>query len=273
MRKLIYVLILVMICLTGSLMLNGNFPGLGSRQAITWFPDNKQIIFTKAETRLNAVPQSRQMNWAVDSELREKVYLVQQFSMLYQNNRLIGTINHWKRNEQSLTDLRTLTAVPGFYQSLTVHQGELHSDEKIFGKEILSEDQLFLYQEGAVLQAVSRPTGSYLKQLNEQQKHLISQAQKQYHFLTDNYRVLPLSELTEKNMDQLFPFGADKAQRIAGRLWEGIYRMMVRGIETPQGFTIPAAGSSMPILLVGNDHLLVIIEAADHQIALLKQQF
>ncbi|WP_010632186.1 hypothetical protein [Sporolactobacillus vineae] len=281
MRKLIYLSTLSFILLVGILILTGRFSWFGSRPAITWFPESEQIVFEKAETRLRDLPDSDQIEWTVDSQLQNSVYLIQHFSLLYKNNRLVGMINHWKNNEQSLSDRRTPEAVPGFYQSLTVHQGELHSDDKIFGKEILSESRLFLYQDGEIRHAFTVPKdirekkmwAGYMKGQKERQKQLIFQAQKIARFNPADYRIVPLSELTEQSISQLFPFGKVKAERITGRLWEGIYRMIVGGIETQQGRTVPAAGSTMPLLLIGKDHLLLIVETADHQIVLLKQLF
>lgn len=281
MRKLIYILSLSFIFSAGMLALTGHFPWPGSRPAITWFPESKQIVFDKAETRLHDLPASGQIEWTVDSSLREKVYLLQNFSLLYRNNRLIGTMNHWKNNERSLSDLRTVAAAPGFYQSLSVHQGELHKDDKIFGKEILSGDRLFVFQDGETQHAFTDPgndrekkiMAEYLQKQKEQQALLIHQAQKLAHFISEDYRIVPLSDVTGQNILDLFPFDRVKAERITGRLWEGIYRMAVRGIETQQGTTVPAAGSTMPLLLIGNNHMLVIVETADHQIVLLKQMF
>lgn len=281
MRKLIYILSLSFIFSMGMLVLTGHFPWPISRPAITWFPESKLIVFDKAETRLHQLPASGRIDWTVDSRLREKVYLLQNFSLLYRNNHLVGTMNHWKNNKRSLFDLRTVTAAPGLYQSLSVHQGELHKEDKIFGKEVLSGDQLFVFHDGETQHAFTYPGNDrekkmledYLRKQKAQQELLIHQAQKLAHFIPEDYRIMPLSDLTGQNIPELFPFGRDKAERIAGRLWEGIYRMAVRGIETQQGATVPAAGSTMPLLLIGKDHLLVIVETADHQIVLLKQMF
>jgi hypothetical protein len=281
MRKLIYLSTLSFIFLVGVLILTGRFSWPGSRPAITWFPESGQIVFQKAETRLRYLPESNRIEWAVDSKLQGSVYLIQNFSLLYKDYRLVGTINHWKNREQSLSDRRTSAAVPSLYQGLTVHQGELHSDEKIFGKEVLSQSRLFLYQDGQIRRAFTAPKNirekkmweDEMKNQREQQKRLILQAQKIARFNPDDYRIAPLSELTEQTIGQLFPFSKVKAERISGQLWEGIYRMMVRGIETQQGRTVSAAGSTMPLLLIGKDHLLVIIETADHQLVMLKQQF
>ncbi|TGA99611.1 hypothetical protein E4665_04640 [Sporolactobacillus shoreae] len=280
-RRIIYILILTIISFAAVFLLQTKSAFFGSRPVITYFPDNGSIIYKKAWTRLNPGNRNKQLEWTVHSEINRPAYFMQDFSLLYANGRLIATINYWKRNERSLSESRQLNALPGFYQSLSVHQAEVHVNDQIFGKEVLSSDQLYLWKNGGKLAAFKEArtaaeeeiTASYQDRLVKSQSDLLKRTASKYGFNLNGYRIVPLNELTESSFNQIFPFSREKAMRITGQLWEGIYKAVVNGLQTPQGTFEAAAGSRIPVLLIGEDHLLIVIETADKQIILLKQLF
>ncbi|WP_100488609.1 hypothetical protein [Sporolactobacillus pectinivorans] len=280
-RKIIYLLTLSIIGGIALFLLNAGPNFFGARPVITYFPDNGAIVYQKTETHLNFIDTNSQLEWTVQSKINRQAYLIQDFSLLYRNNRLIATINHWKRNEQSLSETRQLEAQPGFYQSLSVHQAELHIDNQIYGKEELSADQLFIWNNSGKLDSFKEPRSAGEKEVfsNAQKKWansqsgLLERAASQYGFNLAGYQIVPLNQLTASSYNQIFPFSREKAQRITGQLWEGVYKAIIRGLQTPQGTIEPAAGSRLPILLVGSNHLLIVIETEDKQIVLLKQLF
>ncbi|WP_353948001.1 hypothetical protein ABNN70_12705 [Sporolactobacillus sp. Y61] len=249
------------------------------RPAITYFPATGSITFNQAETRLKQ--ENNRVNWSVGSSVNRRVYLLQDFSILYKNNRLIAIINHWERNRISLFKSRSVKIDPGFYESLSMHQAEVHEDDLIYGKITRSADRIYAGQIGGKLYTFKQARSkreiklrqSYHNKINKEQSDLLAEAVKQYGIAREKYHVFPLSELFSKSSDEVFPSSGEGAQRISGQLMEGIYTTMVRGIQTPDGRLQSPVGSLMPLLLIGPDHLLVVIQTSNYQIALLRQQF
>lgn len=254
---------------------------LSVRPSITYFPEDGGVRYLTAATGLESAPEAGLLNWTVQSETDRRAYLLQDFSLLYKNNRLIAIINHWKRNETSLWERKQQAASPGLFQSLSVHEAEIHSYDHIYGKVELSEDQLFIEKSGGhFISFVTAKTeqelhlaDQYRYQIAFAHAELLRKASEKYGFNPADYRIFPLSGLTSASVGTLFPFDPIKARRITGQLWEGIYKTFLRGIETSQGQYEPATGSSMPLLLISQNDLLIIIETSRNHIALLKQTF
>ncbi|GGL61416.1 hypothetical protein [Sporolactobacillus putidus] len=252
-----------------------------ARPSITFFPENGGVHYQAAATGLELDPATGTINWTVGSEIDHRAYLMQDFSLLYKNNRLIAMINHWERNATTLWQKKQFQASPGCYQSLSVHEAEIHSGGRIYGKTELSEDQLFIGWDQAHFVSFKAAASKKETELSSQYKNriaftraeLLRKASKKYGFNPGAYQIFPLFELTPSSVRTLFPFNRDKAWRITVQLWEGIYKTFLQGIETSSGRYEPAVGSSMPLLLIAGDHLLIVIETSRGDVVLLKQVF
>lgn len=251
------------------------------RPSITFFPEGGGVHYQTAATGLELIPEAAAINWTVESAVDHRAYLMQDFSLLYKNNRLIAMINHWARNETGLRQEKRLQASPGFYQGLSIHEAEVHSGNHIYGKAELSQDQLFVGRSRTHFVSFKTAAAKKEKELSARYKNqialaraeLLRRAADKYGFNPAVYRIFPLSELTPASVGTLFPFSPDKARRITVQLWEGIYKTFLQGFETSPGRFEPAAGSSMPLLLIAGDHLLIVIETSRGDIVLLKQVF
>jgi hypothetical protein len=258
------------------------FPSLlMDRPTITYFPENPRIRYVKAETNLNIRPEGQIMSLHVSSQTNETNDLMQDFSLLYRNNRLVSILNHWQKNTRQLSSSKELELSSGFYSALSVHQAERHIDQSIYGKEQLSQDFLMVVPSNGSLHAFREPKStveanqlsSYTRELDTDRRELLRKAAEQYGFRLSDYRVVPLDALTGESVSRIFPFEEKKSERITGQLWEGLYKNYVRGIQLTQGQRVQALGSTMPLLLIAQDHMLIIIETATHQIILLRQNF
>ncbi|MCQ2008411.1 MAG: hypothetical protein ABF629_08310 [Sporolactobacillus sp.] len=251
------------------------------RPTITYFPDNPRISFVTAATHLEFIPENQLLRMRTASETKERNDLMQDFSLLYRNNQLVAIVNRWQKNVRQLSSSKELDMLPGFYVGLTVHQAEQHIDQSIFGKEQLSQDYLMaiktngsfhLYREPRTPEEANR-LSKYTRELGVSREQMLRRAAAQYGFQVSDYRVIPLDALTGDSLTHIFPFGKEKAERITGQLWEGLYKNYVRGIQLTQTQAESPLGSTMPLLLVAQDHMLIIFETANQQIMLLKQNF
>jgi hypothetical protein len=249
--------------------------------SITYFPEHARLRYIAAETKLRAIPQDKLLKWSVSSQTVEKNDLMQDFSLLYRNNRLVSIINYWQKNVRELSATKEMPLSSGHYVGLTVHQAELHIGQSIYGKEILSQDFLIVTPKNGTFSAFREPTTSeqvnlisrYTQETEAERTTLLRNASKKYGFQLSDYRVVPLDELTAESFQHIFPFGEKKAERITGQLWEGLYKTYVKGIQLTPEQGEPAFGSSMPLLLIAPDHMLIVIETARQQIVLLRQNF
>ncbi|MCL1630382.1 hypothetical protein M3N64_00225 [Sporolactobacillus sp. CPB3-1] len=253
---------------------------LSDRAAITYFPDNPRIRFTKSDTHLSIMTDEQLLHLSVQSQTIETNQLIQNFSLLYRNNRLIAILNHWQRNTNQLISARDARIRSGFYNALTVHQAELHINSDIYGKERLSQDYLIVSASGR--HAFRHPKtpdeanqlSSHTRQIDLERKQLLGRAAAHYHFSPDHYRIVSLDMLTDESKTRIFPFFNEKTvERIVGQLWEGLYKNFIRGIQLTEGQSESPLGSTVPLLLIADDHMLVIIESSDHHLIMLKQNF
>jgi hypothetical protein len=254
---------------------------LMDRPTITYFPENPRIRYVKAETNLNIQPEDKIMRLHVSSQTNETNDLMQDFSLLYRNNRLVSILNRWQKNTRQLSSSKELELSSGFYTALSVHQAERHIDQSIYGKEQLSQDFLMVVPSNGSFRAFREPKSTveanqlsnYTRELDTSRRELLRKAAERYEFRLSDYRVVPLDALTGESVSRIFPFEEKKSERITGQLWEGLYKNYVRGIQLTQGQHVQALGSTMPLLLIAQDHMLIIIETATRQIVLLRQNF
>lgn len=253
----------------------------GDHPAITYFPENEPIVFKDYGTTLQLTDGGTSFDWFIHSSLYQTAYLMQNFSLLYKNNRLIEINNQWKKDTNRIADRRSVHANFGYYQSVTVHQAEVHRGETISGKEVSSYAQLFVaslngrragFQQGRT-EAEKQIERKIVTTYNRQQKELLMRAAKQYGFQPEAYKIISLADLASTAPKILFPSRPDTASRITGQLWEGIYKIILSGFQMGENQYEPVIGSSLPLLLIGKDHMLVLTESAGGRIVLLKQLF
>ncbi|MCO7128307.1 hypothetical protein NIE88_21505 [Sporolactobacillus shoreicorticis] len=251
------------------------------RPTITYFPEHPRIQYVTTATHLAFVPENQLLRLQTASETKERNELMQDFSLLYRNNQLVAILNRWQKNVSELSASKELDMSPGFYVGLTVHQAERHIDHSIYGKEQLSQDYLMAVKTNGTYHLYREPKttdeanqlSQYTRELGESRNKTLRRAAARYGFQLSDYRVVPLDALTGESFTHIFPFGREKAERITGQLWEGLYKNYVRGIQLAQAQSESPLGSTMPLLLIAQDHMLIVFETANRQTVLLKQNF
>lgn len=258
---------------------------VGCRQreepAVRYFPEDEQSTYLTASTRLELTDDGRELVWTVHSQFDRRPFLLQSFSLLYKNDRLFAMLNYWDQNINRFSQIKSFRAETGFYQALSIHHAELHKNESIFGKDKISKDTLLVDTGGKKPTKVPDPDNAqekkvmnhYLDHITRERTRILRTAKTKYHLDLSHYRIMPLTELSDSYND-LHPFFNEKtARKIVSQLWEGLYSIYLSGIQVTPDRNEPAAGSSMPILLISGDHMLIIVETRSGHLALLRQNF
>jgi hypothetical protein len=248
-----------------------------ARESITFFPIDTSYSITDASTILKFMNGTRThytLDWKVQSDSSEKVYLRQDISMVFQNGVFNNKMTEWKTTADSIEVEKELEGIkPGLWEAISYHQGEIHiNEEKYRSMQEMTSD--FIY---TVL-----PNGNYIgfknpKNVKERQlRNQLNQETNQYlqrtlneatnYFQIDKikYDIIALQSLTTYNKKPLPGFSEEKSQEIIGKLWEGLYKNYFVHITTKSGQKVSPIGSSMPYILISKDktHLFVLFQTA-----------
>ncbi|WP_141431590.1 hypothetical protein [Bacillus sp. 03113] len=257
-------------------------------ESIIFFPIDSSISFKLTKTDLS-LPERTNTNdysflWKVTSILEQKAYLRQDISLLYKNGRLISKMGKWEQNTDTIVqDKSVQSQESGQYMAISFHHAELHPEnEQIFSAQQISEDLLYVIDSSfSPFSAFHQPK----KKEEKEWKHILDQITNQdlayswqkgietYHINKENYFFIPLSKLINYQNFPLPSFSKEKTDQIIGQLWEGLYKNYFLGIQKKNGSFIDPVGSKMPLILLSKDrtHLLVLFEASDGEMILLRQ--
>lgn len=253
-------------------------------ETITYFPIDSSNYFTNAQTYLSSKAKNSHYNliWDVRSTLNEPAYLRQDVALLYKNGQLASISNTWEQNTQILSKRKQLKDIlAARNDAISFHYAEVHPDKNQF-----TSVQELSY---AKLYTVIAPSfHSFAKPMTEEDK---AQQQKLDAFTTkqrdeslqkalnhfklnrEDFRILSITELPLKKNEFLRPFSKQKREEIIGKLWEGLYKNYILGVQKDDGSIVTPLGSSVPLLLLSNNRneLLVLFTLADSTPIMLKQ--
>lgn len=260
----------------------------GTEETITYFPKDEEASFKKTETEIslqNEPKQKARLEWKVSSTLDRESYLRQDVGLLYQDGRLLEILSKWSEKENSIQQEKFFDIVsPSYFQAISFHHAELHEsqDGNITSVQATSEDSLYTIAEP------NKKAFSFVEpQTEEETKWKENLDKNTYNFLRrswnsairtkdipiKNYTLYPLTELPPVKGNAFPGLSMEKSQEVYGKLWEGLYRRYVLGIQTdvqkkesPLGSTIPLIGVSK-----NNDHLIVIIVTGTGESITLRQ--
>jgi hypothetical protein len=246
-----------------------------SRESITFFPLDSSYSFEKAETSLsllNGTPTAYDLSWTVQSESSERVYLRQDFSMVFQNGILNNKMTEWKTSAKSIEMKKQLTGeTPSLWEAVTFHQGEIHIDEEKYRSiQKMSSDFIYTVLSEDAYSGFKQPKNATERRLkneldektNQFLQKTLAESLAYFQLNRENYEVISLKTLTEYNQKPLPGFSQEKSQEIIGKLWEGLYKNYFLNITTKTGQKISPIGSSMPYILLSKDktHLFVLFK-------------
>ncbi|WP_312092197.1 hypothetical protein [Niallia sp.] len=259
-----------------------------AKESITYFPIDPTVTFPKANTTLTFSKKrfdEYSILWESNSSINKRAYLRQDMSFLYANGKLISTMGEWKQNTLELSEEKTVVERESNYlQAITFHYAEIHdTSERIFSSQKISADNLYVINskfENTPLSfhipnnLVEKDWATTLdKQTRDYIEYSYRQVLKKFHISEEQYDTkLLLTELTQYNDSPLPSFSKEQSAKIIGQLTEGLYKNYFLGIIKEDGTIADPIGSSIPVLLVNNNHLLVLFTTKDGEPIVLRQQ-
>jgi len=259
-----------------------------AKESITYFPIDPTVTFPKANTTLTFSKKrfdEYSILWESNSSINKLAYLRQDMSLLYANGKLISTMGEWKQNTLELSEKKTVVERESNYlQAITFHYAEIHdASERIFSSQKISADNLYVinskFENTPIFfhhpnNLVEKDWAKTLdKEAFDYAEYAYRQGLKKFHISADQYHTkLLLTELTQYNDAPLPHFSKEQSAKIIGQLTEGLYKNYFLGIIKEDGTIADPIGSSIPIILISDNHLLILFTTVDDEPIVLRQQ-
>lgn len=259
-----------------------------AKESITYFPIDPTVSFPKANTSLTFSKKrfdEYSILWQSNSSINKQAYLRQDMSLLYANGKLKSTMGEWKQNTLELSEEKTVVErESNFLQAITFHYAEIHdTNARIFSSQKISADNLYVVNSKFENTPLSFHTPNNLvekdwattmdKEALDYVDYSFRQGLKKFHISADQYDTkLLLTELPKYNDTPLPLFSKEQSAKIIGQLTEGLYKNYFLGIIKEDGTIVDPIGSSVPVLLINENHLLVLFTTEDGEPIVLRQQ-
>ncbi|WP_400242379.1 hypothetical protein AB3U99_15615 [Niallia sp. JL1B1071] len=259
-----------------------------AKESITYFPIDPTVTFPKANTTLTFNKKrfdEYSILWESNSSINKQAYLRQDMSLLYANGKLISTMGEWRQNTLELSEEKTVVERESNYlQAITFHYAEIHdTNERIFSSQKISADNLYVINSKFESTPLSFHTPNNLvekdwattldKQALDYIDYSYRQVLKKFHISAEQYDTkLLLTELTKFNDSPLPSFSKEQSAKILGQLTEGLYKNYFLGIMKEDGTIADPIGSSIPVILINDNHLLILFTTKDGEPIVLRQQ-
>lgn len=256
-----------------------------TEETIIFFPIDPSLYFEQASTYLLPISSEKDtytVQWKVDSTLNEPAYLRQDISLLYKNEKLEAILNYWKQHKQTILQKKKLTANESAqYDALSFHYAEVHRNENTYTSvQQMSKANLYVIT-APIFEAFQRPLSITQQQWKNDLDHYttdktkieLNNALDYFELDKERYQVILLTDLPVEANKILRVFSKTKQEEILGKLWEGIYKNYILGIRKADGSIVQPEGSSVPQLLIANDHreILLLITLKDGTPIMLRQ--
>jgi hypothetical protein len=247
------------------------------RESITYFPIDQETSFASATTKLFLYDQRDEdeyvLKWITTSDIGKSVYLRQDIGFLFADGLLIEKASKWEESSQLLKQSKKIFSEDsGHYQAVAFHQGEIHYGKKaINSSQHMSYDQLYVIDSPKTkLHSFKLAQSEAEKQWKQvldhatmqQLKYKWSQLAKHYQIPLDKYKMIPLTSLPYYNDKPLPGLSEAKSQEVIGKLWEGLYKNYFLGLESKDGTTESPIGSTIPLILMNDNHIIVLFQSA-----------
>ncbi|WLR49785.1 hypothetical protein LC040_10740 [Bacillus tianshenii] len=245
------------------------------KETITFFPLDKTASFTTAETKLSLLDEKDNdeyvVKWTIDSESNKKAYLRQDIGLVYSDGILIDTMGKWVEDTTTLHQKKKIKGEDSSHLSaISLHHAEIHyPDDVIKSQQVMSSDQIY------VIDSPLHPLESFKQAKTPEEKEwkaTLDRATEQalkyswtrlidyYNIPVKKYKLIPLTSLPAYSEKPLPGKTEEESARILGQLWEGLYKNYYLGIKKEDGTTVSPLGSTIPLILFGDTHLIVLIE-------------
>lgn len=257
-----------------------------SEEAIIFFPIDPSYYFEHASTHLMPSQSEKDtytVQWKVSSTLNEPAYLRQDISLLYKNGQLVAILNRWKQHNQTINQKRKLKNHENArFDALSFHYAEVHRNEDTYTSvQQMSKARLYVFTSPSFT-AFQKPVSEVQKQwkdsldsyANAKTQSALNKALMHFKINKEQYQVISLPDLPTQ-VNQIFGiFPKKKREELVGKLWEGIYKNYLLGVRKEDGSFVRPEGSSIPQLLVANNHreILFLFTLKDGTPIMLRQK-
>ncbi|GAA0482407.1 hypothetical protein GCM10008986_04090 [Salinibacillus aidingensis] len=235
------------------------------QKVIKYFPFDEDIKFTDHSTNLSLISQtdedSYKLQWDIQSNLEQDIYLRQDVSLLFVDGKLKGILNQWKEKANELKQETLLNGEDSsHYEAITLHHGELHyPDDVIKSIQKMSHDELYVIDSPhSPLESFKEPGNSnekeWKKTLNRTKSqalnHYWNELMRHYELSSEDYLEIPLADLWQYQQKTLPTLTRKQTDQVIGQLWEGLYQNYIIGIKSHQDQEYNAINTYMPLILV-----------------------
>ncbi|ADU29923.1 hypothetical protein [Evansella cellulosilytica] len=249
-------------------------------EALIYFPEDDKLTFIESNSNVKLLELKDEneyiLEWSFDSLTDEQVYLRQDISLLFENGVLVDLMNHSEMNaDKVIGDKQYYGEDSGKHEMITLHYAEVHhSDEVIKSKRIITSDLLYIIDSPlSPIMTFKKPSTTMESRskdlldsiIDQQLSYIYDGLIKEFNIDKSQYEEIPFTEIVKYNDDVLPSFSKEETSEIVGRLWEGLYRNYVLGINTFNDKEYDPIGNSLPLVLLhkGGGHLMVLFETAD----------
>ncbi|SDY54323.1 hypothetical protein SAMN05421736_102222 [Evansella caseinilytica] len=249
-------------------------------ETFTYFPEDKQAAFSEfaSEIQLLELKDENEyiLSWGSHSKMDRQVFLLQDISLLYENGTLIGYQNVQKQHTNRVKGSAEFHGEDsGKYQAVSFHYAEVHyPNDVIRSKQAMSTDILYVidsplspiitFKETAT--SFEKRSKALLEAIIEQQlSYSWDDLIEEYNIDRQQYYLIPLNELIDYQKNPLPSFSMEETAVIIGKLWEGLHRYYLSGINTFTDNAYNPIGNSLPLILLHKNggHLIVLYETGD----------
>ncbi|MEI3611707.1 hypothetical protein [Pseudogracilibacillus sp. SO30301A] len=257
-------------------ILKGNF----SVTTMKYFPLDDNVFFDNAETNINFLKSTDEIEWSVESTSSDVAYLRQDVSLLYENGKFKGVLNKWRQNVDHL-DLSKhfIQSNSSLLQAISFHHGEIHyPNDQISSIQKMTSNQLYFIRDSNTIYSFHEPSNAnerkwerdLNKMTHQQLDNHWTKLINQLDIAIKEYDSIPLTELAQYENKPLPGRTEAETKKIIGQLWEGLYKNYILLLKEEKN---RQDEHYMPLILLAknNDHLLVIFELNNKNQKLIQQ--
>ncbi|MDG5788742.1 hypothetical protein QA612_14800 [Evansella sp. AB-P1] len=247
---------------------------------MTYFPEDDQVSFSEKSTEIQLLELKDEneylLEWRYHSVTDSTVFFRKDISLLFENGSLLGIETDSKQNTDKLNGVSSIHGEDsGRHEAITYHFAEIHyPNDLIKSKFSISSNTLYVIDSSLSPILTFREAKNTMEKrskelldsiIDQQLTYIWEGLMEEFQIDQRNYYLIPFNNI-DYYVDQPLPsFSREKSTEIIGKLWDGLYRTYISGIDTFNDSTYSPIGSSIPLILLHNEggHLIILFETAD----------
>jgi hypothetical protein len=246
------------------------------KESVIYFPLDEDTSFKDAATLVTLLGKNGDdeytVNWKIYSDVGKEVYLREDIGFLFADGKLLDKASKWEEGSQKLFQSNKVAEEDSsHFKAISFHHAEIHyENEVIKSSQKMSSDHLYVIdspkqQLESFKEATTKNEKEWKNILDhattQQLKYSWSKLLNYYGIPKNKYTAIPLTQLPSYNDKRLPGMTMDESKKAVGRLWEGLYKNYFLGLKKQDGTTVSPIGSTVPLILISDNHLVVLIES------------